>query len=227
MSEALADCVIARHRKRLHGAPAASPSIWTRPDDPRTASNSSPFSIATTIATVICRWSAFSPSTTRRNSILVAAVLRPGNVSGSCGAIGILRRLLRRLDSAFPGALFRCAWMGVCGAGGSGVSRPPASCGICREPGLQCGLDRLAERPCVPFAACPRKVERPNTSMESSATDEETWKYERRILYKAEVTRHPNRDPKDNPRFVVTNMNRVPDGSTRRSTANAATWKSH
>jgi len=38
---------------------------------------------------------------------LVAAVLRPGNVSGSCGAIGILRRLLRRLDSAFPGALFR------------------------------------------------------------------------------------------------------------------------
>src|SRR5882762_9663322 len=26
-----------------------------------------------------------------------------------------------------------------------------------------------------------------------------TWKFKRRILYKAEVTRHPNRDPKDNP----------------------------
>jgi len=37
-----------------------------------------------------------------------------------------------------------------------------------------------------------------------------TWKYERRILYKAEVTRHPNRDPKDNPRFVVTNMKQSP-----------------
>jgi len=37
-------------------------------------------------------------------------VLRPGNVSGSCGAIAILRRLLRRLDfrvsrSALPRAL--------------------------------------------------------------------------------------------------------------------------
>jgi len=38
---------------------------------------------------------------------LVAAVLRPGNVSGSCGAIGILRRLLRRLNAAFPGVVFR------------------------------------------------------------------------------------------------------------------------
>src|SRR5207247_7074579 len=37
-----------------------------------------------------------------------------------------------------------------------------------------------------------------------------TWKYKRRILYKAEVTRHPNRDPKDNPRFVVTNMKQSP-----------------
>jgi hypothetical protein len=33
-----------------------------------------------------------------------------------------------------------------------------------------------------------------------------TWRYKRRILYKAEVVRHPDRDPKDNPRFVVTNM---------------------
>src|SRR5258706_15086114 len=37
-----------------------------------------------------------------------------------------------------------------------------------------------------------------------------TWKYKRRILYKAEVTRHPNRDPKDNPRFVITNMKQSP-----------------
>jgi hypothetical protein len=37
-----------------------------------------------------------------------------------------------------------------------------------------------------------------------------TWKYKRRILYKAEVVRHPNRDPKDNPRFVVTNMKQSP-----------------
>jgi len=40
--------------------------------------------------------------------------------------------------------------------------------------------------------------------------DQEDLKYKRRILYKAEVTRHPNRDPKDNPRFVITNMKQSP-----------------
>jgi hypothetical protein len=34
----------------------------------------------------------------------------------------------------------------------------------------------------------------------------ETWRYERRIIdYRAEVVRHPDRDPEPNPRFVVTN----------------------
>jgi len=38
-----------------------------------------------------------------------------------------------------------------------------------------------------------------------------TWKYKRRILYKAEKSlAHPNRDPKDNPRFVITNMKQSP-----------------
>jgi hypothetical protein len=37
-----------------------------------------------------------------------------------------------------------------------------------------------------------------------------TWKEKRRVIYKAEVTRHPERDPKDNPRFVVTNMEQSP-----------------
>ena len=47
--------------------------------------------------------------------------------------------------------------------------------------------------------------------MESSATrPRRLRKYKRRILYKAEVTRHPNRDPKDNPRFVVTNTKQSP-----------------
>jgi hypothetical protein len=36
-----------------------------------------------------------------------------------------------------------------------------------------------------------------------------TWPSRRRII-KAEVTRHPGRDPKDNRRFVVTNMTQTP-----------------
>src|SRR6266542_362095 len=33
-----------------------------------------------------------------------------------------------------------------------------------------------------------------------------TWKRRRRVIIKAEVVRHPGRDPKNNPRFVVTNL---------------------
>ena len=34
-----------------------------------------------------------------------------------------------------------------------------------------------------------------------------TWDRDRRIIFKSEVVRHPGRKPKDNPRFVVTNLN--------------------
>jgi Transposase DDE domain group 1 len=39
---------------------------------------------------------------------------------------------------------------------------------------------------------------------------EKTWQYKRRIIDKAEVVHHPGRDPKDNPRFVITNMKQMP-----------------
>ena len=37
-----------------------------------------------------------------------------------------------------------------------------------------------------------------------------TWKRRRRVIIKAEVVRHPGRDPKNNPRFVVTNLPGAP-----------------
>jgi Transposase DDE domain group 1 len=37
-----------------------------------------------------------------------------------------------------------------------------------------------------------------------------TWPWKRRILYKAEVVRAANKEPKDNPRFVVTNLIQSP-----------------
>jgi hypothetical protein len=37
-----------------------------------------------------------------------------------------------------------------------------------------------------------------------------TWSRRRRIIIKAEVVRHPDRDPKNNPRFVVTNLPHTP-----------------
>ena len=37
------------------------------------------------------------------------------------------------------------------------------------------------------------------------------WRYLRRVIYKAEVVSHPGRDPRDNCRFVVTNMEEDPE----------------
>jgi hypothetical protein len=37
-----------------------------------------------------------------------------------------------------------------------------------------------------------------------------TWPWKRRIIYKAEVVRAEGKEPKDNPRFVVTNMKQSP-----------------
>jgi len=72
-------------------------------------------------------------------------------------------------------------------------------------------LDRLAE----PAMRAVRRLSKKSGETEHVYGEfryktKKTWKYERRILYKAEVTRHPNRDPKDNPRFVVTNMKQSP-----------------
>src|SRR5437868_4611263 len=38
----------------------------------------------------------------------------------------------------------------------------------------------------------------------------QTWARERRVIIKAEVVRHEGREPRDNPRFVVTNLRRSP-----------------
>jgi Transposase DDE domain group 1 len=38
-----------------------------------------------------------------------------------------------------------------------------------------------------------------------------SWKRKRRVIIKAEVVRHPGRDPKNNPRFVVTNLTDKPE----------------
>jgi hypothetical protein len=38
-----------------------------------------------------------------------------------------------------------------------------------------------------------------------------SWPRKRRVIIKAEVVRHPGRDPKNNPRFVVTNLTDEPE----------------
>jgi hypothetical protein len=212
MSEALADCVIARHRKRLHGRARRITIDLDPTDDPTHGQQQFTFFNSHYDSYCYLPMVGFLTFNDEAEQYLVAAVLRPGNVSGSCGAIGILRRLLRRLDSAFPGALFRVRLDG-------GFAAPEVLEFLDRQPRVEyvvnlasnAVLDRLAE----PAMRAVRRLSKKSGETEHVYGEfryktKKTWKYERRILYKAEVTRHPNRDPKDNPRFVVTNMKQSP-----------------
>ena len=137
---------------------------------------------------------------------LVAAVLRPGNSPAKRGALGLLTRLLRRLRTAFPDAILQVRLDG-------GFASPEI---------FDC-LDAEGVEYVVAMASNARLVKRSRrlmgrarmlskTSGETEHVYGETryaarkWPGKRRVILKAEVVRHPGRAPKNNPRFVVTNL---------------------
>ncbi len=142
---------------------------------------------------------------------LVAAVLRPGTSPAKRGAIGLLRRLITRLRAAFPRAILRVRLDG-------GFANPE----------ILAFLDAQGVEYVVAMASNARLVKRSRRLMgrarmlskASGATEHlfgETryagrkWKRKRRVIIKAEVVRHPGRAPKNNPRFVITNLPDPPE----------------
>jgi hypothetical protein len=212
MAEALADSVIERHRKRLHGRARRITIDLDPTDDPTHGQQQ--FTFFNTHYDCYCYLPvvAFLTFDNEPDQYLVAAVLRPGNVSGSCGAVGILRRLIARLVEAFPNVVIRVRLDG-------GFAAPEVLAFLDDQPRLEYVvnmasnqvLDRLVE----PAMRQARRLAKESGETEHVYGEfryktQKSWKYKRRIIYKAEVTRHPNRDPKDNPRFVVTNMKQNP-----------------
>jgi len=212
MGEALADCVIERHRRRLHGRARRITIDLDPTDDPTHGQQQ--FSFFNShydghcYLPVVC----FLTFNEEVEQYLVTAVLRPGNVSGSYGAIGILLRLLGRLDRAFPGVAIRVRLDG-------GFAAPEVLDFLDSQPRVEyvvnMASNAVLDRRVEPALRTARRLSKKSGETEHIYGEfryktQKTWKYERRIIYKAEVTRHPRRDPKDNPRFVVTNMKQSP-----------------
>ena len=212
MSEALADCVMERHRKRLHGRARRITIDLDPTDDPThgqqqfTFFNSHYDSYC--YLPVVC----FLTFNEEAEQYLVAAVLRPGNAPGSAGAIGILRRLLGRVKNAFPRARIRVRLDG-------GFASPEVLHFLDCEPKVEYLVNLAAN------AVLKRKAEsamkRARRASEISGQTEhvygecryatrKTWPWKRRVIYKAEVVRAANQEPKDNPRFVVTYLKQSP-----------------
>jgi hypothetical protein len=204
--------VIARHRKRLHGRARRITIDLDPTDDPTHGHQQLTFFNTHYDTYCYLPAVAFLTFDDESDQYLVAAVLRPGNASGSRGAVGILSRLIPRLGQAFPNAVIRVRLDG-------GFAAPEVlgflDCQPFLEYVINMASNKVLDRLVEPAMRTARRLSKESEETEHVYGEfryktKKTWRYERRIIYKAEVVRHPHRDPKDNPRFVVTNMKQSP-----------------
>ena len=137
---------------------------------------------------------------------LFTFVLRPGNAPAKLGALGILRRVLDKLIDAFPKAdlLVRL----------DGGFASPEVLEFLEDAGLHYVVAMARNSVLARFAEPLMKKAR-RKSKRSGKTEHvygvcryaaESWNRKRRVVIKAEVVRLDGREPKDNPRFVITNL---------------------
>jgi len=211
IGEALADVVIERHRKRLRGRARRITIDLDPTEDPTHGEQQLSFFNGYYDGWCYLPMTGFLTFNDEPEQYLFTAVLRPGNAPDKRGAIAILERILRRLRSAFPKARFRVrldagfaapeifAFLEAQGDVDYAVAMPKNAVLLRRIKKLQrkAGrLSRLSGQSAHLYGECRYAAS--------------TWGTKRRVIFKAEVVRHPGRDPKDNPRFVVTNLTQTP-----------------
>ena len=140
------------------------------------------------------------------DQFLVCSVLRPGNVHGTAGFFGVLRRLVERLMEAFPRAdiLVRL----------DADYATPEVLELLDDAGLHyvvaMGKNSVLKAHAEPLMKRARRRSRAGGRTQRVYGEcryaARKWNRKRRIIIKAEVTRLEDREPKDNPRFVITNL---------------------
>jgi hypothetical protein len=209
MSHALADTVIARHRRRRRRVRLITIDLDGTEDQTHGAQQLTFFN------GFYDHWCYLPLVGTltfddEPRQYLVAAILRPGNAAGAAGAVGLLRRLLPKLRRAFPGARLRVRL-------DAGFATPAVfdSLEAARvEYVVAMGTNAVLARHAAPYVALLRPVvattQETATSYGEAAYQAGTWAAPRRTIIKAEVVWHPGREPRDNPRFVITNLRQTP-----------------
>ncbi len=136
-------------------------------------------------------------------------MLRDGLAPATQGAIALLRRVIRRLRKAFPGVSIRVRLDG-------GFAAPEVFDFLDEqrvEYAVGMGKNSVLEAFAEPLMRQARRLS--SASGETADVygecryEAHRWDEERRVIIKAEVVRHPGREARDNPRFVVSNIPRV------------------
>jgi len=206
MGEALAECVIERHRRRL-GRGIRHITIDLDPtDDPTHGAQQLTFFNAHYDTWCYLPVAGFLTFNHEPEQYLFAYVLRPGNASATRGAIGILSRLLQRVREAFPRARVLVRLDGGFAAPQVFEFLEAQDCDYVVAMAKNARLARRATRLMVRVRRQSRRTGRTAHVYGETQYAARRWKSKRRVIIKAEVVRHEGRAPKNNPRFVVTNL---------------------
>jgi hypothetical protein len=211
LGEALADSVIDRHAKRLRGHARLVTIDLDPTDDPTHGAQQLSFFNGHYDSWCYLPVMGFVSFNDEAEQYLCAAVLRPGNVTAAVGAKGILRRLINMISFRFPDARIRVRLDG-------GFAHPYLLYFLEGEPNLEYVIamakNAVLKRKAKPAMRKVRKLSRQTGKTEHLYGEANyaarTWPQQRRIIIKAEVVRAEGKTPKDNPRFVITNMKQSP-----------------
>jgi hypothetical protein len=210
MGDALADTVIARHRRRRRGVRLITIDLDVTEDQTHGAQQLTFFN------GFYDHWCYLPLVGTltfddEARQYLVAAILRPGNAAGTAGAASLLRRLLPKLWHAFPRARLRVRL-------DAGFATP-AIFALLEATGVEyvvamagnAVLARHAESAMAPLRTVVTTTHDTATTYADAAYQARSWVAPRRAIIKAEVVWHHGREPRDNPRFVITNLRQSPE----------------
>lgn len=211
MAEVLAETVIRRHAQRL-GRKVRQITLDLDPtDDPTHGAQQ--LALFNGYYDTYCYLPVlgFIQFNKEAESYLFTAVLRPGNATASAGAIGILRRVLELVRRYFPKVRVRVRLDG-------GFAHPRLLDFLDSQPRLDyvvaMAKNKRLKRLAQPLMAQARRQSRATQKTEhvygSGWYVANKWPDARRVIIKAEVVRHAGKKPKNNPRFLITNLRQTP-----------------
>lgn len=141
---------------------------------------------------------------------LFTCVLRSGKATAKLGAIGILKRVFKRLRETFPKAKLRARLDG-------GYAYPEMFDyleGERVEYIIAMAGNSILDAHAEPWMKRARSVSAHSGQTEHVYSEcryaAKSWSHKRRVIIKAEVVRIAGREPRDNARFVVTNLGAGP-----------------
>lgn len=207
LGEAIMETVIRRHRRRLKGRKAKRITIDLDPTDDPTHGQQQ----LTLFNAHYDNWCylpllGFVSFNDEPQQYLVAAILRPGTVAAKVGTIGLLKRLLPALRQAFPHAVLRVRLDG-------GFACPEVFDFLDgQDVEYLVGMAKnsvLSEMAALALAEAKARFEAESKTVAIYGENRyaaKTWTRDRRVIHKAEIVSMPDREPRENCRFVVTNL---------------------